>query len=150
VPGLETNEQAAKTTQLVFDVFSYVRSALCGENGRRSLRCAEPLRPPELSLWKTGTWRVSGWGRAVNNVQMSTFINRLPIALSPLQERILAALPLSPDQTIPTSVILRRIGIERPTGSDRAAVSRSLSRLWDRGLVQRWNPKPRRQGNGSL
>lgn len=77
-------------------------------------------------------------------IPMQKLTSRRQVALSPMQERILAALPLSPDQTIPMAVILQRIGIERPTGVDRAAAARSLLRLWSRGLVQRRNPEIRR------
>jgi len=69
-------------------------------------------------------------------------------ALSPLQERILAALPRAPQERIPTSLILERLGISKPTDLDRTTVARSLARLSKRGLVQAWHPELPRQGRG--
>jgi predicted transcriptional regulator len=74
----------------------------------------------------------------------------MQIAVSPLQERILAALPLSPEATIPTAKIMECIGISNPSNTDRAVVSRSLARLAERGLVLRWHPEMRRPGRGNL
>jgi DNA-binding MarR family transcriptional regulator len=74
----------------------------------------------------------------------------MQIAVSPLQERILAALPLSPEATIPTAKIMEGIGISNPSNADRATVSRSLARLAERGLVLRWHPAVRRPGRGNL
>jgi predicted transcriptional regulator len=73
----------------------------------------------------------------------------MQISLSPLQERILAALP-SPEATISTAKIMERIGISNPSNSDRATLSRSLARLAERGLVLRWRPEVSRPGRGNL
>jgi hypothetical protein len=81
---------------------------------------------------------------------MQNPINQRPIAVSPSQERFFARLALSPDHKIPKNVILRRIGIDRPTASHRAEISRSLSRLWDCDLIKKWHPYPCRQGKGPL
>lgn len=57
---------------------------------------------------------------------------------SPFQVAILAVLPNRSEEAIPPQEILRRLGIERPTPSQRASLSRSLSRLAARGLVVRF------------
>jgi DNA-binding MarR family transcriptional regulator len=74
----------------------------------------------------------------------------LRIPGSPLQERILAALPLSPDKTIAPGEIMKRIGVIEPSNANRVAVSRALARLAERGLVTRWRPELRRRGGGYL
>ena len=69
---------------------------------------------------------------------------------SPLQERILAALPLAPDATIATGEIMKRIGISKASNANRVVVSRALARLVERGLVVRWFPERCRPGGGYL
>jgi hypothetical protein len=51
------------------------------------------------------------------------------------QVAILAVLPNRNEEAIPPREIFRRLGVERPTPSQRASLSRSLSRLAALGLV---------------
>jgi DNA-binding MarR family transcriptional regulator len=51
---------------------------------------------------------------------------------------------------MPASEILRRLGNERPTASQRVSLTRSLTRLARRGLVVRYHAEICRQGNGYL
>jgi hypothetical protein len=54
---------------------------------------------------------------------------------SHFQAAILAVLPNRTEQAIPPREIFQRLGVERPTASQRASLSRSLSRLAACGLV---------------
>jgi hypothetical protein len=51
------------------------------------------------------------------------------------QAAILAVLPNRNEEAIPPREIFWRLGVERPTPSQRASLSRSLSRLAASGLV---------------
>jgi len=54
---------------------------------------------------------------------------------SHLQIAILAVLPSGSEEAIPPREIFRRLDIERPTPSQRASLSRSLSRLAAQGFI---------------
>ena len=81
---------------------------------------------------------------AVNKVPGKNLINRL----SPLQAAVLAALPRR-EQPIKIAEIFARLGVTRPTASQRAAMSRSLVRLAARGLVEQWVAQRVLPGHGS-
>jgi DNA-binding MarR family transcriptional regulator len=68
------------------------------------------------------------------------------------QSGILAALsqPWEGRPYMPSSEILRRLGTEKPTASQRVSLTRSLTRLAKRGLVVRCRAELRRRGNGYL
>lgn len=83
---------------------------------------------------------------AVNNVPLCNVINRKPLSL--MQEGILRILPASNAKAVPTGTVLEGLGLLDPTNAERAAVSRSLLRLWHRGLILRWDPELRIQGSG--
>ena len=67
-----------------------------------------------------------------------------------LQAGILLALPAEPDQPIAVAEIFKRLGVARPSASQRASLSRSLARLAHRGVVVRYYPQRCTQGNGYL
>jgi len=54
---------------------------------------------------------------------------------SHFQIAILAVLPSGNEEAIPPREVFRRLDIERPTPSQRASLSRSLSRLAAQGLI---------------
>src|ERR1700676_5529832 len=70
--------------------------------------------------------------------------------MSQLRKRILAVLPLSPEAPMPTGEVMERMGISRPSNAERAAISRSLARSAEHGLVLRWHAEIRLSGNGNL
>lgn len=55
--------------------------------------------------------------------------------ISRFQAAILAVLPNRNEEAIQPREIFQRLGVEQPTRSQRASLSRSLSRLAARGLV---------------
>ena len=55
--------------------------------------------------------------------------------ISRFQSAILAVLPNRNEEAIPPREVFQRLGVERPTTSQRASLSRSLSRLASRGLI---------------
>jgi predicted transcriptional regulator len=69
---------------------------------------------------------------------------------SSMQSEILAALPQHNEKPIPAEEIFKRLGMERPTLSQRASLSRSLARLAEEGIVTRHQTKVARQGHGYL
>jgi hypothetical protein len=73
---------------------------------------------------------------------------------SPLQESILEALKLlntkGAEFIFATGEIMKCVGLIEPTLAERAAASRSLARLADRGLIERYEAVKARPGNGSL
>jgi DNA-binding MarR family transcriptional regulator len=67
-----------------------------------------------------------------------------------LQSGILRALPDRHEQCIRVGEIFKRLGVASPTASQRASLSRSLKRLADNGLAQRYYPHLCLPGNGDL
>jgi hypothetical protein len=61
--------------------------------------------------------------------------------LTPLQAKFLGVLSHENEEAIPPREIFQRLGLERPTPSHRASLSRSLAQLSAKGLVV----GPRRQ-----
>jgi hypothetical protein len=67
---------------------------------------------------------------------------------SHLQDGLLAALPSAHEKPIAAAEIL---GVDSPSSvSQRASLSRSLARLADRGLVNRYHPEIYLHGRGYL
>jgi hypothetical protein len=63
---------------------------------------------------------------------------------------LLAALPRPHEAPVRVFELFRRLGVERPTNSQRASLSRSLARLEARGLVERWGAGRCLEGHGSF
>jgi DNA-binding MarR family transcriptional regulator len=55
--------------------------------------------------------------------------------LTPLQAKVLGVLSHENEEAIPPREIFQRLGLERPTPSHRASLSRSLAQLSAKGLV---------------
>ncbi len=89
---------------------------------------------------------------AVNNVPNENVINRTLDGLSSLQRSILDALPGRDARPVPTATIMQKIGTRtgRPSNAERAAVSRSLSRLVQRGHAVCYSTEVCRPGKGNL
>ncbi len=72
----------------------------------------------------------------------------------PMGNAILDVLPELPKQgeagAISTAEIFRRLGVNKPTNTQRATLSRSLAQLANRGLVLRWDSPFFRQRKGYL
>jgi hypothetical protein len=85
---------------------------------------------------------------AVNKITGRNVINR---GFSALQTAILGVLPTGAgkDRCILVAEIFKRLGVDRPTNAQRAALSRCLSRLAERGIVARWRSERAMQGDGS-
>lgn len=64
------------------------------------------------------------------------------------RDAILAILPSFADRGIYPVEIFKRLGIDRPTASQRASLSRSLRRLWSRDLIQLWKAQCYMVGKG--
>ena len=58
------------------------------------------------------------------------------------QSRLLSALPEVSETPIRTGEVFARLGMTKPTMSDRASISRTLSALAEKGLIERSNPLP--------
>ncbi len=72
------------------------------------------------------------------------------MARSSQQDAILAALPNRDERPIPCSEIFKRLGVDNPSPSQRASLSRSLTRLIKAGDVAFTRPRRFRQGQGVL
>jgi hypothetical protein len=72
------------------------------------------------------------------------------MAQSLLQGGILAALPPRNEKPIPPSELFKRLGVNLPTPSQRASLSRSLARLTKSGDVLCYETEVYRQGKGFL
>jgi hypothetical protein len=67
-----------------------------------------------------------------------------------LQDGILSILPSRFEQAIGVGEIFKRLGVERPTASQRASLSRSLERLRQRNFIAPFEPETYRRGRGYL
>jgi hypothetical protein len=72
------------------------------------------------------------------------------MTMSTLQTALLTILPASDEKAIPAAKIFERLGIERPSASQRVSLSRSLARLAARRQAEAWHAQCRLQGNGYL
>lgn len=64
------------------------------------------------------------------------------------QKAILGVLPQSHERPITVAEIFKRLGVTKPTASQRASMSRSLTRLSAKALVGRYVPGRYRPGKG--
>jgi hypothetical protein len=65
-------------------------------------------------------------------------------------QTVLAALPSRNEAPIPSQDILKRLGVESPSASQRGSLSRALERLETLELVERWNSWRGRRATGYL
>ena len=67
---------------------------------------------------------------------------------SAFQSAILMVLPRdNGSNALNPTEILKRLGVEKPTMAQRVSMSRSLARLHDRGLVNKYYPGRQLQGH---
>ena len=69
---------------------------------------------------------------------------------NPLWQTVLATLPASDEAPVPPRDIFRRLGVDNPSKSERASLSRALAQLESLGRVERWNSWPSLPVSGYL
>ena len=95
--------------------------------------CGEPLCPETSARLEVLTC-ANGLRRHPPPSEQRHATHKRPM-ISHFQTAILAVLPNKDEEGVPPREIFRRLGVERPTRSQRASLSRALSRLAAQRLI---------------